>query len=206
MKACLCLRNVSCTASFCLHILDYMTYVWHCPYSKRFQPVSAFVVILQSDGKIARNPAATDLRSSSLIRTGAFHIFNHTSLHFWSERTPRRCRSSDIAVRSSRRFVVLKWISSATKSLQWVERERREETVVRHELTQHTCPNVASVKQGNATAISATSSSVKRKAHPLTRKHNELSVSLTNPWNRVIGDVRAASIGTPTQDSRTMSF
>lgn len=63
--------------------------------------------------------------------------------------------------------------------------------MVLQELVGHTSPKEASTKLSNAIAIPATSSFVELKIHRLTLEQDDSSVSLTNPWNRRIGNVES---------------
>jgi len=159
-----------------------------------------------NEGKILRKPATTDPISSPLILIGASCNTRRRGSRSEDEDESSSRGSTEIESRSSRRFVVLKWISRLTRFSQWVEKETREETVVRHELAEHTHPNKASLKRGSAVAISSISSSVKPKIHPPVVGQTDSSKRYTSPWNSMMGAINAVLTETCTEHCRVVSF
>ena len=92
----------------------------------------------------------------------------------------------------------MKWISKYSKFWQRMERKRREDTVVRHDLVGHTIPSVMNSKLGDAVAVFAISLSVKSKAHPPELKQGGRNARVINPRNTIVGDIKAASSGAST--------
>jgi len=165
-----------------------------------------FPLISSSEGKILRKPVTTGLMSSLLIEIGTSDNNRTKGARPGSEGNLSSRGSADTNSRSSRRFVVLKWISRRARFWQWVEKETREETVVRHELAGHMRPKLASFKRGNAVAISSISSSVKLKVHSPMLEQDDLSASFASIRNCMIGDMKAVSTGTSGQAVRVVSL
>lgn len=140
-----------------------------------------YPLILSRDPKIVRKPVRTGPMSSSLVEIGAIPSDREKSLRSGNPGELPGRGSADADSRSPRRFIVLKCISRKLNFLQRVERETREETVVRHELAEHTRPNEAFRRRGKAVAISAILSSVRLKAHPRVLEQGDPSKRSTNP-------------------------
>src|SRR5882757_6233076 len=98
---------------------------------------------MQSDGKMAKNPLATvaiscdDKPGGNGIAWTSKHRKGHL---VGSERKSWNSVPLNKDRMSSRRWVVFKWINNRSKRVQWTDKARRQEMVVRQVLLEHGSP------------------------------------------------------------------